>query len=277
MRRGTRHLGTMGGRGGMVALLVLALIPLFAGCATVAEQRKLRYEVAKLKVAQASGEGADVADLRTEMDSLRESMAKLSGRMDVIQHQAQEALEEAKAARQQAASLAAANGPPRGSAPGQAPGASSPGGASVGSPAGASPQTEAATPPAPTQELKDYRSAYDAWTHGDAKACIDRFSQFLQTYPASDLADDAAYWLADCYFKQGDYKTAILRFDDVVSRYPKSDKAPDALYRQGEALLKLGPGYSRAAEKAFERVIHEYPGSKRAAEAQRRLATLRAG
>ena len=77
----------------------------------------------------------------------------------------------------------------------------------------------------------------------------------MQTYPASGYADDAAYWMADCYFKQGDYKTAVLRFDDVVTKYPNGDKAADALYRQGEALLKLGPGYGKAAGKAFERVL----------------------
>jgi tol-pal system protein YbgF len=107
--------------------------------------------------------------------------------------------------------------------------------------------------------------------------CIDRFRNFLQTYASSPYADDAAYWMADCYFKHGDYKTAVLRFDDVVTRHPQSGKAPDALYRQGEALLKLGPGFSKAASKAFERVVKEYPSSARAAEARKQLDLLRAG
>jgi TolA-binding protein len=80
--------------------------------------------------------------------------------------------------------------------------------------------------------------------------------------------------MADCYFKQGEYKTAILRFDDVAGRYPTSGKAPEALYRQGEALMRLGPGYGTAARKAFERVINEYPNSTRAEEARRQLALI---
>jgi TolA-binding protein len=83
--------------------------------------------------------------------------------------------------------------------------------------------------------------------------------------------------MADCYFKQGDYKTAILRFDDVVSRYPTGNKAADALYRQGEALLRLGPGYTKAAGKAFQRVLREYPESDRAVEARRQLEILGTG
>jgi len=126
-------------------------------------------------------------------------------------------------------------------------------------------------------ELAAYREAYAAWRAGDAQVCIDRFRNFLQTYPSSAYADDAAYWMADCYFKHGDYKTAVLRFDDVVTRHPKSGKAPDALYRQGEALLRLGPGFSKAAGKAFERVVKEYPDSARAAEARKQLDLLRSG
>jgi TolA-binding protein len=63
----------------------------------------------------------------------------------------------------------------------------------------------------------------------------------------------------------------------VVARYPEGEKAPDALYRQGEALLKLGPGYQKAAGKAFQRVIAEYPNSARAADAKKQLDLLGPG
>ena len=135
----------------------------------------------------------------------------------------------------------------------------------------------AAAPAGASAELRSYRVAYEAWRTDDNAACVDRFREFLQTYPSSEYADDAAYWLADCYFKQGDLQTAILRFDDVASRYPTSDKAAEALYRQGEALLRLGPRYGKAAEKAFERVINEYPDSPRAADAARQLDGLATG
>ena len=99
----------------------------------------------------------------------------------------------------------------------------------------------------------------------------------MQTYASSTYAENASYWMADCYFKRGDYKTAVLRFDDVVARYPTGKRAPDALYRQGEALLHLGSGYGRAAGKAFERVIQEYPDSARAPEAKKQLKLLGSG
>ena len=99
----------------------------------------------------------------------------------------------------------------------------------------------------------------------------------MQTYSSSTYSENASYWMADCYFKRGDYKTAVLRVDDVVAKYPSGERAPDALYRQGEALLRLGPGYGKAAGKAFERVVQEYPDSERATEAKEQLRLLRSG
>ena len=88
---------------------------------------------------------------------------------------------------------------------------------------------------------------------------IDQFRQFTKNYPSSIYADDAAYWMADCFYKKGDYKLeAVMRFDDVVARYPKGNKAADALYRHGESLLKMGPAYQKVARRAFERVTQEY-------------------
>ena len=180
-------------------------------------------------------------------------MARLQGRLEVAGHQSAQALEEARSARAQAYSAAAVD--PQGTAP---------------------PSTEE-PPEGMSAELRAYREAHAAWRTGETEVCIDRFREFLQTYPSSQYADDASFWMADCYFKQGDYKTAILRFDDVAGRYPTSDKAADALYRQGEALLRLGPNFGRAAEKAFERVIDEYPDSARAKEARAQLDLLRSG
>ena len=128
-----------------------------------------------------------------------------------------------------------------------------------------------------SDELKSYQEGIAAWRGRDYPSCIDRFRGFLQTYASSSRADDAAFWIADCHYKQGEFKNAVLRFDDVVRNYPTGNRAPDALYRQGESLLKLGPGFHEAARRAFERVLKEYPDSARAAEAKRQLDAVAAG
>lgn len=238
--------------------LTLAVAGLATGCVSVAEFRKVQRQVIDLqRQNSANTSPTRVADLSAELDALRSEIEQLEGRLEVSEHRTDEALAEAQKAR--AASVVAVppideNGIPA------AYSGRAPAGGDAGTPAAG--------------ELEAYRAAYDAWRDGDPEVCIDRFRNFLQTNPASAYADDAAFWMADCYFKQGDFKTAVLRYDDVVSRYPEGNKAADALYRQGEALLRLGPGYGKAAGKAFERVLKEYPDSGRAVEAKRQLDLL---
>jgi tol-pal system protein YbgF len=239
------------------SLAALVALPQLAGCVTLAEFRKLEkrvYGIERVGAGDAGGAGR-VADIGQQLEELREQVQRLEGRVDVAEHEVRRAAEDARAARAEAARVG--GGPP--------PAMDEP-------PAGQPPREEGSS-----AELTAYREAYSAWRSGDAEVCIDRFRNFLQTYPSSAHADDAAYWMADCYFKNGDYKTAVLRFDDVVTRHPSSGKAPDALYRQGEALLRLGPGFSKAAGKAFERVVREYPDSARAGEARKQLELLRPG
>jgi tol-pal system protein YbgF len=236
------------------AFAVIALASLLAGaCVTPAEFRKVQNRVTDLERARGRGGDAErgrVADLASELEALHRSIETLNGRVEVVEHRIQEALEEARAARRDANAI--------------------PGGGAV--PDGEEVPGEGSAKP---EELRDYRAAVAEWRAGNAGACVDQFTKFLQTYPASEYADDATYWLADCYFKQGNFSAAVLRFDDVARQYPSGNKAADALYRQGEALLRMGHG--KAAGNAFEKVIRDYPDSARAPEAKRQLELLGAG
>jgi tol-pal system protein YbgF len=238
---------------------VLLLLPMLVGCATVAEHRKLERRVDGMQrggIQTGGDERARVADLAARLDSIEGELQRLSGRLDVAEHASQEALEQARAARTAAGSVV----PPATTDAGSA-----------------APAPEGGGGGASADEVRAYRGAWAAWSRGEAEVCIDQFREFLQTYASSTYAENASYWMADCYFKRGDYKTAILRFDDVVVRYPTGERAPDALYRTGEALLRLGPGYGKAAGKAFERVIDEYPSSGRVEEARKQLDLLGSG
>ena len=276
-------------------------LALLAGCATTAEYRQLEREVRGMRATGAgtSSAAGEVADLGVRLDEMDERLKEIQGYLEQVDHRSKRALEEAQAARTDAAESRGdadtarrdaaeatrlvgklrdeASGAPTVAQPPTVVTATPAPPAPTASPAVVRPQPAPPGAPGGTGVIEAYRSAYAAWRNDDTEACIDQFRQFLQTNASSPFADDAAFWMADCYFKQGDYKTAILRFDDVVSRYPKGNKAADALYRQGEALLRLGPGYTKAAGKAFERVLREYPGSDRAVEARRQLEILGTG
>lgn len=243
----------------VLAAAALCAVAGFAmACATPAEMRKLNNRVTDLErkggPAGEAGRGR-LADLGAQVTELQNSVDALNGRLEAMERNVQLALEEAQSARSEAYQ--------QGAAP------TAPGGAAPAAPGGGAPEA------AVSAEVQSYRDAYAAWRAGDAQACVDQFGKFLQTYPASEYADDATYWLGDCYFKQGNFSAAVLRFDDVARQYPEGNKAADALYRQGEALLRMGHG--TAAGNAFEKVLRDYPDSARAPEAKRQLDLLKTG
>ncbi len=274
-----RNLGVL-----CVAALGAALL---GGCVSISEYRKLERDVRALQTKQSGPGGREqVADLGARMDSLQADLQRLEGRLEVVEHNTQDALNEARKARMDPAAASQASPPAPAPEPPPLGSPARPAGSQVAAaPVPATTPSHSGAAPAPAdegtskkgasaEEVQAYRAAFAAWQRNDTDACIDQFRQFLQAHPTSIYADDSAYWMADCYFKKGDYKTAVLRFDDVVARYPKGNKAADALYRHGESLVRLGPGYSKAALRAFERVIEEYPDSPRAAEARKQIELL---
>jgi TolA-binding protein len=149
----------------------LLLLPWLVGCVTVAEFRKLEYEVNKLRRSGGGvSDGTQVADLAAEIDELRDAIAQLEGRVEVSEHQSEVALQEARAARLDAAgpgTPAVAGNPASNDDPDTTPGE-----------VGGAPQSA-------SMELRAYRAAYTSWRTDDHGACIDRFREFLQTYPSS--------------------------------------------------------------------------------------------
>ena len=98
------------------------------------------------------------------------------------------------------------------------------------------------------------------------------FEAFLRTYPASEYADNARYWIGESYYQQGDYERAILEYEKVLQQYPKGDKVPHALLKQGFAFLNLGDQVD--AKLLFQKVIKEYPQSPQAEIAAKKLKVL---
>jgi tol-pal system protein YbgF len=269
-----RQIKANGHRHGRVsrAVLVVLLAGLAVstfGCATVAELRKVEARVIDMERGGRPAGGAlreQVADYVADIDGLREEMRTLEGRLEVAEKAAADALEDVHRARMDLAQMRAQF--QRGDD----------GTAAIDGEISVAALPKADSPAENTSaEIRAYRTAHAAWQSNNTATCIDRFRDFLQTYPESPYADDAAFWMADCHYKQAEYKKAVLRFDEVVRNYPAGNKASDALYRQGESLLKLGPGFREAAKRAFERVVKEYPDSARSSEAKQQLDLFAAG
>ncbi len=221
-----------------------------------AHEREFEQAMRELKGGQGAVGDARVAELGTQVDALRDEISRLHGRVEEAKHFAEQALSEARSVRQAMAS----------------------GGAAPGNIAA----TRTFGDPTPlSAEIRGYEEAFALYRAGEYKAAIDRFRTFLQNHGSSDYADNALFWMGECYAKLGDHERAVLTFQDVTKRYPEGNKVPDALYRQGIALLEIGRRsgdqrtYDVAARQIFERIVREHPQSERVAEAQRQLEALR--
>lgn len=139
----------------------------------------------------------------------------------------------------------------------------------------------ASVPSAPPTPSKDepkedmegtYQKAYSTFKSGDYPAALKQFKSFLGQYPKSEYADNAQYWIGECYYQQGDYERAILEYEQVVKQYPKGDKVASAFLKEGFAFLDLGDRVN--AKLLFQKVIKQYPQSPQSEIATKKLKTL---
>ena len=264
-RPGRRRVSLAGGRRRALALAVTLSVLGLLGCVSQGDFLRLQERVSEMDSGARNEPDpfARIAQLSADVEALRQEVRDLQGELELARKEAADALEEVRRTR----SVIAEGGVTAGAA------------SATGEDEAATEETEqtSATETGLDQELAAYQNALGAWRADDYPVCIERFTGFLQSWPKSGYADDAAYWLADCTYKNDEFKRAVVRFNAVVSVYPDSPKAPDALYRQGESLLKLGPKFHEAARTVFKKVQKDYPDSERAGEAARQLERLGAG
>ncbi len=117
-----------------------------------------------------------------------------------------------------------------------------------------------------------YRAAYNDYLRGNYELAIQQFQEYIAAFPETELADNAVYWLGECYYRQGKYRLAVGEFDDLINSYPRSDKTPSALLKKGYAYLELNERAQGVLQ--LQHVIREYEGSDEANLSLQRLREL---
>lgn len=117
-----------------------------------------------------------------------------------------------------------------------------------------------------------YRQAFETLKQKNFSEAILQFDRFVKTYPNHDLADNALYWLGECYYGQGEHMLAIQEFRRVPELYPGGNKVPDALLKIGFAYAALGD--NQAARRTLKQLVEAYPQSEATRLAQARLEEL---
>jgi tol-pal system protein YbgF len=141
-----------------------------------------------------------------------------------------------------------------------------------GAPLGAPSDSREKAAPESDAAKKDYDDAWRLVERKDYRAAIPRLREFLKKHSNSGLADNAQYWLGECYYGLKEYDQAILEFDAVRRKYPKGDKVPAALLKQGFAFAELGDRVD--ARLILQELLDRFPQSEEAGRAKQRLKTL---
>lgn len=242
---------------------------------TLAQQNSSKEEVDKLNqnlTKQVSTILRSNADMGTRFDELTRELQTLAGKLEDANRRLSQLSQQIAEAQTRTDGVSAA--PAGYGGPGPAPAAGAPpasGGAVALAPGLIpAPATKPSSGrPAPAdiynQALGDYqRGRFDLARQG--------FEDYVETYPKTDLSDDALYWAAECWSAQKKPREALETFDRLLKAYPQSDKASSAHLRKGLAHLDLGEKAQAIVQLQF--VVHEYPTSDEAKSARQRLRAL---
>jgi len=119
-----------------------------------------------------------------------------------------------------------------------------------------------------------YNQAYNHFKSSEFTRARQMFENYLSAFPKSDLADNALYWVGNCYFKEKKFKRAISSFDDVIKKFPQGNKVPDAYYLQALSFCEINDPLT--AQILLETVLQDFPSSKAASLAKKKHAELQA-
>lgn len=165
---------------------------------------------------------------------------------------------------------AAAAGLPGDSAAGAAPPvAGAPG---TAAPPVVPPTTSAPGPITAGSPMRVYETAWADYTAGNFDLAIEGFNGYVRSFPRSESADNAQYYVGESYFQRGKLAEAVAAFSRVISTYPKSDVLGVAYYKRGLCYERLNE--PDRARESYDYVVKTLADSDAGRLAKQRLDAL---
>lgn len=134
--------------------------------------------------------------------------------------------------------------------------------------------TEKPQPPPSTllSPKEVYNMAYTDYRKGNFELAIDGFKIYREQFSESPLADNALYWIGECYFSQEKFAEAIDSFNELILNYPQGDKLPAAYLKKGISLTELGK--KEEALSVFKLLVSKFPLEEETKIAQQKIKEL---
>ena len=117
-----------------------------------------------------------------------------------------------------------------------------------------------------------YDEAFILVRRGEYEQAIAAFEGFLAQCESHGSAENAYYWIGECYYSMGKFVEAVEQFTTLAEKFKSSVNLGRALYKLGRSQQELGKNAD--ARKSFERVVDEFPETLEAEQAKERLKDI---
>lgn len=125
-----------------------------------------------------------------------------------------------------------------------------------------------------------FKYAMELFNDEDYIASVQEFQSINLQYPASTVADDAQYYLAESHYKKGEYILAAYEYSRLIQDIPASEYVSKAQFMLGESYYQLSPNYqldqqyTRKAIEEFQAFIDFFPTDAKVPEAEQKISEL---
>jgi tol-pal system protein YbgF len=85
-----------------------------------------------------------------------------------------------------------------------------------------------------------FAAATGDYFRGNYELALSEFRQYVETYPSSEMADNAQYFIGEILIAQKKLPDAVAAFEKVKTVNPSGDKTAPALYKRAMVLIDMG-------------------------------------
>jgi len=133
------------------------------------------------------------------------------------------------------------------------------------------PATRVSLPGVSGEYRERYERAMRLYNQHNYREALAAFTSLLATDDKNSLADNAQYWVGECYYGMGNYNQAVAEFQKVLS-FTRSNKSDAALLKLGLCYIRLGDRLQARSE--LEQLIANYPNSEFVSKARTFLSRI---
>jgi tol-pal system protein YbgF len=117
-----------------------------------------------------------------------------------------------------------------------------------------------------------FGAAVSDYYRGNFDLALSEFRQYVDTFPTSELADNAQYWIGEILYAQKKLPEAVNEWEKVATISPQGDKTRVALYKRAVVLLDMGKKEEAVAQLLA--ITKSFPNTNEAALAIQQLQQI---